>query len=105
MSAATYFRPLIDDSTTRALWKIGNFLYVGLGLGGAERVADTAVHSGTYWIFHAITDCVIAGITYSPLAGGAGAGDKILAGDRIFGRIVAFQLASGTGELYRASAP
>jgi len=81
-------------------------LFAGLGLAGAERVADTAVHAGHYWIFHAITDCEITGITYAAaVPGGAAAGDTVLAGDRIYGEIHSLTLASGTGELYRATAP
>ncbi len=103
-AAQTFLQPLADDTQTRLLWKLAGFLYSGLGLAGAERVANTATHTGKFWIFHAITDCVIASITYS-LAGGAAAGDTIKAGDRIYGQITALRLTSGTGELYRASAP
>ena len=102
--AQTFIQPLADDTQTRLLWKTAGFLYTGLGLAGAERVADKVAHTGKFWVFHAITDCVIASITYS-LAGGAAAGDTIKAGDRVYGQIMSLSLTSGTGELYRASAP
>jgi len=103
-AAQTFLQPRADDTQTRLLWKLAGFLYTSLGLEGAERVSDTTTHTGRYWVFHAITDCLIASITYS-LAGGAGVGDTIKAGDRIYGQITALRLTSGTGELYRASAP
>ena len=101
MAATTFTRARNDDTAQRLLWKIANTLAAGLGLAGAERVADTAVHQGHYWIFHAITDCVITDIRYdSVVPGGAAAGDTIGAGDRIYGEIWYLALTSGTGELY-----
>jgi hypothetical protein len=103
--ASTFIHPLLDDTAQRLLWKIANSLYTGLGLSGAERVNDTATHTGAYWVFHAITDCVLTSISYGNPTGGAAAGDTIKAGDRIYGNITSLRLLSGTGELYRASMP
>lgn len=98
--------PRLDDTAQRLLWKIATGISVGLGLAGAERVANTALHAGKFWIFHAISNCVIAGITYAPgTSGGASAGDTVVAGDRIYGVITSLSLTSGTGELYIAGAP
>lgn len=95
----------MDDTAQRLGWKSANFLYTGLGLAGSVRVSDTSAHTGKFWIFHAITDCVISAITYGTDfgSGGAAAGDTIKAGDRIYGQIESLTLTSGTGELYRAS--
>lgn len=104
MAAISQIHPLNDDTAQRLLWKVGNLLYTGLGLAGSTRVAGTAVHTGKYWVFHALTDTVVASITYNSDAPGAiAAGDTIKAGDRIYGRITSFAATSGTGELYAAS--
>jgi hypothetical protein len=103
MAAKSYFRPVNDDTAQRLNWKIASYLCAGLGLAGAERIADTDAHAGHFWIFHAITDCVITAITYSTdTPGGAAAGDTIKTGDRIYGDIRSLTLASGTGELYKS---
>jgi len=96
--------PLNDDNAQRLLWKIANMLYVGLGLAGSVRVADTSTHTGRFFVYHALTDTVVASITYAGFAPGAiAAGDVIKAGDRIYGVITSFSAASGSGELYAAS--
>lgn len=98
--------PLLDDSGNRLLWKIAASTIVGMGLAGTEWVTDTALHSGNFWAFHALTDCVLAEVNYSPgTASGSPAGAKMLGGDRIYGNIRSLRLVSGTGELYRAGTP
>lgn len=104
--AITKINPSRDDTQQLLAWRTACMLYSGLGLMGAQRVADTAPHSGNFWIFHAITNCIIASITYnSVFPGGASAGDTIVAGDRIYGQIQSITLSAGTGELYVASMP
>lgn len=81
-------------------------IHSGLGLAGADWVTDTAAHSGLWWIFQAVEDCVIADIQYAAgFSSGSGAGATLLAGDRLYGQIVSLTLTSGRGVLYRASAP
>jgi hypothetical protein len=104
--AISRFKPLNDDTAQRLNWKVASMLFTGLGLVGSERVVGPdGVHVGKYWIFHALTNCTVASITYSTNAPGAVVvGDVIVAGDRIYGEIRTFALTSGTGELYLASA-
>lgn len=81
------------------------FLAAGLGLAGVDWIADTASHTGTWFVFHAVTDCVIASLTYfSGRSSGSPAGVTVKAGDRLYGPITSVTLTSGTAELYRASA-
>lgn len=105
MAAVTFIAPRLDDTAQRLLWKIANFLYVGLGGAGSVAVVSGTLYQGAYWIFHAKTASVIASISYEGGTGGAVAGDTIAAGDRIYGKITSLQLTSGTGELYNAAIP
>ena len=102
--AVTFIHPRLDDTAQRLLWKIANFLYVGLGGAGSVAVTSGVLYRGAYWIYHAKSDSVISAITYDG-TGGAAAGDTITAGDRIYGKIISLQLSSGTGELYNAAMP
>ena len=92
----------MDDTAQRLLFKIAGYLGVGLGQLGSVRVADTSVHTGTFSVFHALTDSVVSSITYAGGSGGVAAGDTIKQSDRIYGVITSISLASGTGELYLA---
>lgn len=97
--------PLRDDGTNILLWKIAAASIVGMGLAGTEWVTDTALHSGNFWAFHALTDCTLAEVNYKAgTATGSPAGLKMLGGDRIYGNIESLRLTSGAGELYRAGA-
>lgn len=103
-NAMTFFQPNLTDLSQRLEWKTALMLFSGLGLAGVDWVRDTAEHTGKWWIFHAVTDCVLASVTYtSGYSTGTAAGVTVLAGDRIYGPITALRLTSGTGELYRAS--
>lgn len=102
--AATNFQPQAGgEDTNRLLWKLGEMLFTGLGLAGSTRIGASGTVTGRYWIFHALTDSVIAEISYgNGTTGGVQAGDTIKAGDRIYGWINSITLTSGTGELYKA---
>lgn len=105
MAATSFFEPRNDDTIQRIEWKSARMLFTGLGLAGVDWVTDTAAHNGSWWIFHAVTDCVIAAVSYVPGASsGSPAGLTLKAGDRIYGPITSLTLTSGSGELYRASA-
>lgn len=103
-SAATFRAlPKSGDQTNNLLWKINEILATGLGVGGVEWVTDTAAHTGDFWVFHALDDCVIAAITYKTgTATGSPVGKTVKGGDRIYGNIISLTLTSGTGELYKA---
>jgi hypothetical protein len=95
--------PRYDDTQARLQWKTTALLYVGMGLAGVDWVSDGVAHTGDWWVFHAVTDCVISDITYEAgYSSGSPAGVTIKAGDRVYGRIKSLTLTSGTGELYRA---
>ena len=86
------------------MYKAVAVLTAGLGLGGSDFIADAVAHNGDWVIFHALEDSVITAITYKPgTTSGSLAGKTIKAGDRIYGEIISLQLASGSGELYRAT--
>lgn len=100
MSAFSFFYPRNDDTAQRLLWKLASYQAAESGLAGVERVADTAAHTGSFAVFHALTDCVISaveGVT------GLAAGDTLKAGDRVRGVIKSLTLTSGTGELYKSN--
>lgn len=106
----SFVQPRLDDTQQRLDFKIASLLYAGQGLAGVDIISDSAVHSNPpiqsapWWIFHAITACVIANVTYAPgTSTGSLSGVTLSAGDRIYGNILSLQLTSGTGELYRAA--
>lgn len=103
VDAKTFLIPLQSDGQPRLEWKSAAFLATGLGLAGVDWVTNTSAHVGNWWIFHAVTDCVVASVLYKDDSSAFPAGVTIKAGDRIFGRIRSLTLTSGTGELYRAS--
>jgi hypothetical protein len=95
--------PKPGDTDNNLLRKIDEILSTGLGVGGVDWVTDTAVHTGDWWVFHAVTDCVIGAITYKAgTSTGSPVGLTIKGGDRLYGNIISLTLASGDGELYRA---
>lgn len=95
--------PKRDDGQNVLLWRVASILGTGLGLGGVDHVADTAQHEGHWWCLHAIGgDVVFTSVTYSDDSTGSLAGVTLAEGDRIYGQIVAFKLASGRVEAYRA---
>lgn len=101
----TFLQPRRDDMSQVLDWKTSSFLFTGLGLAGVDWVRDTTARTGKWWVFHAVTDCVIASVTYANgFSSGTPAGVTVKAGDRIYGPILGFELTSGDGELYRASA-
>jgi hypothetical protein len=93
--------PRNDDTQQRLEWKIACILSSGLGLGGVVGIAGPASRTGRFWIFHALTDCVIGAVAYMDGSTFV-AGTTLKAGDRIYGRMSALTLTSGTGELYKA---
>jgi hypothetical protein len=104
VNAKTILIPQISDGQPRLEFKTAAFLATGLGLPGVEWVNNASAHPGKWWIFHAVTDCTIAAITYAPGFGsGFPAGTVLKAGDRIYGQIISLTLTSGTGELYKAA--
>lgn len=103
-SPLTFLIPKLDDSIGRALWKIGSYLAIGLGLAGVDHVSDTSTKSGSWWCLHAIGgDVVFTSVTYGDgNTSGSLAGATLSNGDRTYGNIIAFKLASGRVEAYRA---
>jgi hypothetical protein len=96
--------PKLDDTQQRLEWKIASLLFAGMGLAGNVWVTDNAAHTGNFWCFHAVTDCVIAAITYATgTSTGSPVGLTVKAGDRIYGNILSLTLSSGSGELYIAT--
>lgn len=102
--ASAFIVPRLDDTEARLAFKAAAILATGLGLSGTDWVTDTGTHTGQFWCFHAVTDCVIAAITYKDgTSTGSPVGLTIKGGDRIYGNILSLRLTSGAGELYRAS--
>lgn len=98
--------PRFDDLAQKLAWKTAAILSAGMGLGGNDIVTDANTHSGDWWCLHAWTDCVFTSITFrSGTSTGSLAGKTLLAGDREYGNIIAFQLASGTLVATRAAIP
>jgi hypothetical protein len=96
--------PVFGDMDNRLLFKIASSLATGLGIAGIDWVTDTAAHIGSWWAFHAVTDCVLGEVLYAPgTSTGDGSGVTIKAGDRIYGQIISMTLVSGDGELYRGA--
>lgn len=97
--------PERPDLQQNLIWKIAVVLAAQVSLSGVDWVRDTAVHTGTWLGYHAVTDSVIAAVTYfqgqNPPTGNPN-GLTLKAGDRIWGEIVSFQLTSGAGELIRS---
>lgn len=100
-AAGSTVKPLHSDDIQALLRKIGSYLATGLGLYGVKSVTNTATNTGNFWIYHALTDSVIAAITYADGSSGP-VGQTVKAGDRIYGQITSLTLTSGTGELYNA---
>jgi hypothetical protein len=97
--------PLRNDQQQELQWKAAAELAAGLGLAGVDWISDSSAHTGTWLIFHAVTDCVISALTY--VAGrstGSASGVTVKAGDRLYGPITGVTLTSGTAELYRSTA-
>lgn len=93
----TFNTPRNDDTSQRLEWKIARYLAAGLGLGGVVTASGTK--TGTFWIFHALSESVVT-VVYGD--GTSQTGITVGAGDRIFGDIRSLTLTSGTGELYNA---
>lgn len=92
----------ISDGTNWLLFKIASALETGLGLNGVDWITDASLHSGNWSVFHALTDTVIAGITYKPgYSTGSAAGVTLKAGDRIVGPMLSITLTSGSGVAIR----
>lgn len=104
-SPLTFLIPKLEDGTNRLLWKIASYLGVGLGLGGVDHVSDTAEHVGNWWCLHAMGgDVVFTSVTYGDgNNSGSLAGATLSNGDRTYGNIIKYKLASGRVEAYRAS--
>jgi hypothetical protein len=97
--------PRHDDTEQRLLFKTAALIATGLGVGGVDWVSDTSAHVGHWWVFHAVTASVITDIQYKAgTSTGFPTGVTLAAGDRIYGDIISLTLASGIGELYRATA-
>lgn len=97
--------PRFDDMLQKLTWKIAAILCTGMGLGGNDIASTSGNYTGDWWCIHAWTDCVFNSVTFrSGTSTGTLAGKTLLAGDREYGNIVAFSLASGTVVAYRASA-
>jgi hypothetical protein len=96
--------PKLDDTEQRLVFKLTAAIISGAGLAGTDWVTTTATQNGNWFLFHAVTDCVISSVTYaSGTSTGSPAGLTLKAGDRIYGQILSLTLTSGSGELYRAA--
>lgn len=93
-------QPRNDDTAQRLLWKIASLLSVGLGGLGVLAVTGAATHTGSFGIYHALTDTVVASVAYAD-GSTFPAGSTVKAGDQIAGNITSIVITSGTGELYR----
>ena len=93
-------KPRNDDTAQRLLWKIASLLAEGLGGGGVLAVSGAGTYTGAFAIYHALTDTVIASVTYSDGSTFV-PGSTVKAGDQIAGNIKSIVITSGTGELYR----
>jgi hypothetical protein len=102
----TTFFPRFDDAPQKLLWKQAAILCTGIGLGGNDIVAGAATVSGDWWVLHALGgDCVFNSVTFKPgTSTGSLAGKTLSNGDRLYGNIIGFDLASGTIVAYRTSA-
>lgn len=78
-----------------------------MGLYGSDFIADTAVHTGVYYGFIAISDASISAITLgaNSSGGSALAGVSLLAGQQILAHFTSITLASGTVQLIKAPTP
>src|SRR6185436_4172447 len=92
--------PRNDDTAQRLLWKIAELLSVGLGGNGVLAVTGGGTYTGLFGVYHAVTDTVIASVTYSDGSTFL-TGATLKAGDQIAGNITSIVITSGTGELYR----
>lgn len=101
VNTKTFITPLMSDDIQALLRKIATYLAEGLGLFGVKAITGAATSTGKFWVFHAITDSVVASVTYADGSTFTG-GSTVKAGDRIYGQIVSITLTSGTGELYIA---
>lgn len=103
-AAKNFLIPFLGDTDNKLLLKAAGFLAEGLGMYGIEVVTDTQAHTGSFSVFHALSDSVIAAATFSPAATGNNiAGQTIKAGDRICAPISSLTLTSGSGILYKAA--
>jgi hypothetical protein len=102
---STFF-PRFDDLAQKLLWKIAAILATGTGLAGNDIVTGPATGSGDWWVIHACGgDCVFNSVTFKPgTSTGSLAGKTLSNGDRLYGNIIGYDLASGTLVLYRTSA-
>ncbi len=92
--------PRNDDTAQRLLWKIAELLSVGLGGNGVLAVTGAGTYAGLFGVYHALTDTVVASVTYSDGSTFA-YGATVRAGDQIAGNITSIVISSGTGELYK----
>jgi len=102
---STFF-PRFDDAAQKLLWKIAATLCTGIGLGGNDITTGPATATGDWWVLHAIGgDVVFNSVTFKPgTSTGSLAGKTLSNGDRLYGNITGFDLASGTIVAYRTSA-
>jgi hypothetical protein len=102
----TTFFPRFDDAEQRLAWKIAAILCTGIGLAGNDIFTGPVSAAGDWWVLHACGgDCVFNSVTFKPgTSSGSMAGKTLSNGDRLYGNITNFNLASGTIVAYRTSA-
>lgn len=102
MSAASFIEPKHDDSQQRLQFKEATIISVGMGLHGNDIVDTTTNKTGNWWCLHALSDTVFTSVTYADgTSTGSLAGKSLAKGDRIYGQIKQFRLASGEVIAYR----
>lgn len=104
MNALSFYDPQHDDSAQRLAYKQAKAIAVGMGLSGNDIVEDTTKHDGQWWCLHALNECVFTAVVFANgTSTGSLAGKTLAKGDRIYGRILSFTLASGVAIAYRGS--
>jgi hypothetical protein len=102
VNAASYgIVPKLDSTVQRLVFDIACALISSTGLLGTIFLNSTAVQSGSFSKYVALTNSVIATVTVN---GSTETGVTVPAGSTFAGNITSFQLTSGTGQLYKSIA-
>jgi len=86
--------PSVNDSTEKTLTKILRRLNSNVGINGGSEFSDTSAHTGDWTQLYAKEDSVFSAITSN--VEDLAQDTALAAGDRLYGAITGFTLASGT---------